>query len=132
VEKAVAQSKETELAASTNDITRAALREVLQQVKTEEGPKSPEEKETYFMTQVNVGEQLALQGVHCFLVFIDKMLIIDRREGPKFYLPSATAFFRALRVYPAPVELIVIYEKTIIEPVFKARFSLMPISMIAS
>jgi len=43
-------------------------------------------------------------------------------EGPQFYLPSAIAFFRALRVYPAPVELIVIYEKTIIEPVFKARF----------
>ncbi|KAF9478407.1 hypothetical protein BDN70DRAFT_880013 [Pholiota conissans] len=29
------------------------------------------------------------------------------------------SFFRALRVYPSPVELIVIYEKTIIEPVFK-------------
>jgi import receptor subunit TOM20 len=34
------------------------------------------------------------------------------------------AFFRALRVYPAPVELIVIYEKTIIEPVFKVGSSL--------
>ncbi|KIM46488.1 hypothetical protein M413DRAFT_24207 [Hebeloma cylindrosporum] len=97
VEKVVAQSKETELAASTSDITPAALREALKQVKAEEGPKTPEEKENYFMTQVNAGEQLALQG-------------------PKFYLPSALAFFRALRVYPAPVELIVIYEKTIIEP----------------
>ena len=29
------------------------------------------------------------------------------------------AFFRALRVYPSPVELIVIYQKTIPEPVFK-------------
>jgi import receptor subunit TOM20 len=71
VEKAVAQSKETELAASTSDITRAALRDVLQQVKTEEAPKTPEEKENYFMTQVNAGEQLALQGVYRFLVLSD-------------------------------------------------------------
>lgn len=71
VEKVVAQSKETELAASTSDITPAALREALKQVKTEEGPKTPEEKENYFMTQVNAGEQLALQGVYLFLVLID-------------------------------------------------------------
>jgi import receptor subunit TOM20 len=71
VEKAVAQTKETELAASTSDITRAALRDVLQQVKTEEAPKTPEEKENYFMTQVNAGEQLALQGVYRFLVLSD-------------------------------------------------------------
>jgi hypothetical protein len=74
------------------------------------------------MTQVNAGEQLALQGVYRFLVLIDQVLTMNPYEGPKFYLPSAIAFFRALRVYPAPVELIVIYEKTIIEPVFKACF----------
>ena len=72
------------------------------------------------MTQVNAGEQLALQGVSRFLIPIDHVLSMNSCEGPKFYLPSAIAFFRALRVYPAPVELIVIYEKTIIEPVFKA------------
>ncbi|KDR84067.1 hypothetical protein GALMADRAFT_695672 [Galerina marginata CBS 339.88] len=100
VQKVVAQTKETEQAEATSDITPDSLREVLKSVRTEAGPQSPEEKETYFMTQVGIGEQFAAQG-------------------PKFYLPAATAFFRALRVYPAPVELIVIYEKTIIEPVFK-------------
>ncbi|KAF4619887.1 hypothetical protein D9613_004960 [Agrocybe pediades] len=100
VQKAVAESKQSELADSTSEITPASLREVLKQVREEPGPQSPEEKEQYFMNQVSIGEQLAAQG-------------------PKFYLPAATAFFRALRVYPAPVELIVIYEKTIIPPVFK-------------
>ncbi|KAJ3501131.1 hypothetical protein NLJ89_g9479 [Agrocybe chaxingu] len=100
VQKSVAQNKESEVSASTSGITPAALREALQQVKNEETPKTPEEKETYFMAQVGLGEQLAAQG-------------------PTYYLPAAMAFYRALRVYPSPVELIVIYQKTIPEPVFK-------------
>ena len=43
------------------------------------------------------------------------------KKGPAFFLPAAMAFYRALRVYPSPVELIVIYQKTIPEPVFKVR-----------
>lgn len=39
--------------------------------------------------------------------------------GDTFYLPAALSFYRALRVYPSPVELIVIYQKTVPEPVFK-------------
>lgn len=39
--------------------------------------------------------------------------------GPMFYLPAAMSFYRALRVYPSPVELIMIYQKTVPEPVFK-------------
>jgi mitochondrial import receptor subunit TOM20 len=34
-------------------------------------------------------------------------------------LPAAIAFFRALRIYPAPAELIGIYENTVPAPVFK-------------
>lgn len=39
--------------------------------------------------------------------------------GETFYLPAALSFYRALRVYPTPVELIVIYQKTVPDPVFK-------------
>ena len=38
--------------------------------------------------------------------------------GPTSYLPSALAFYRALRVYPSPVELIMIYQKTVPQPIF--------------
>ena len=31
------------------------------------------------------------------------------------------AFYRALRIYPNPIDLLGIYQKTIIEPVFKVR-----------
>jgi len=69
VQKAVAESKQSELAASSNDITPAALREVLKQVREEPGPQTPEEKEAYFMNQVGLGEQLAAQGMFTFLTF---------------------------------------------------------------
>ncbi|KAF9062225.1 hypothetical protein BDP27DRAFT_1336916 [Rhodocollybia butyracea] len=36
-----------------------------------------------------------------------------------FILPAALAFYRALRVYPSPVELMMIYQKTVPEPIFK-------------
>jgi import receptor subunit TOM20 len=48
--------------------------------------------------------------------------------GPAFYLPAALSFYRALRVYPSPVELIVIYQKTVPDPIFKV-LSFKPYSM---
>ncbi|KAI6023065.1 hypothetical protein BKA83DRAFT_4054096, partial [Pisolithus microcarpus] len=39
--------------------------------------------------------------------------------GPKFNLPAALCFYCALCVYPSPVELIVINERTIPLPVFQ-------------
>lgn len=78
---------------------------------------SPQEKETYFMTQVSLGEQMASQGE--FLYTYDVRPKNRRFVGPAFNLPSALAFYRALRVYPSPVELIVLYEKSVPPPVFK-------------
>ena len=39
-------------------------------------------------------------------------------------MTAALCFFRALRVYPSPVELIAIYQKTVPEAVFKVRYLL--------
>jgi import receptor subunit TOM20 len=100
VDKALADSKESAGITSSKEITPEKLREALEQVKNEESPKTSEEKEAYFMQHVGLGEQLAQQGTD-------------------FLLPAALSFFRALRVYPAPVELIMIYQKTVPEPVFK-------------
>ncbi|KAL6305892.1 MAS20-domain-containing protein [Sparassis latifolia] len=82
------------------------LKAALAKVRDEEVPTSPEDKEQYFMTQVGLGEQLCAQG-------------------PNFYLPAALSFYRALRVYPSPVELIVIYQKTVPEPIFNVVMELM-------
>ncbi|KAL0580513.1 mitochondrial import receptor subunit tom20 [Marasmius crinis-equi] len=98
VDKSIASSQAS-LAASGVPPT-ADLRAALEQVKKEPVPASPDQKEHFFMSQVATGEQLSLQG-------------------PEFHLPAALSFYRALRVYPSPVELMVIYQKTVPEPIFK-------------
>ncbi|KAG7097394.1 hypothetical protein E1B28_004744 [Marasmius oreades] len=98
VDKSIASSQAS-LAASGATST-ADLRAALEQVKKEPVPASPDQKEAFFMSQVAMGEQLAAQG-------------------PDFHLPAAMSFYRALRVYPSPVELMVIYQKTVPEPIFK-------------
>ena len=112
------------------DATHAALREALQVIKNEEGPKNVEEKEGYFMTQVGIGEQLAAQGPYLFFP-IKRLFLLMSFVGSPFHLPAAMAFYRALKIYPNPADLLGIYQKTIIEPVFKVRhfqplFSIVP------
>ncbi|KAH6914785.1 protein import receptor MAS20 [Coprinopsis sp. MPI-PUGE-AT-0042] len=97
VNKAAAQAQPSEEAGLT--VSPEMLREAMEAIKNE--PVVPiEQREGYFMSQVSMGEQLASQG-------------------PTFHLPAAIAFFRALRIYPAPAELIGIYENTVPAPVFK-------------
>ncbi|KAJ1032703.1 hypothetical protein NDA16_000725 [Ustilago loliicola] len=62
-------------------------------------PSGVEEREQYFLKYVSLGEQLFAMGT-------DK------------YLEAAAAFFKALKVYPQPVELIMIYQKAVPKEVF--------------
>ncbi|KAJ8698741.1 mitochondrial import receptor subunit tom20 [Pleurotus ostreatus] len=100
-EKSAAESRESLAASgSSNELSPEQLREALELVKNEPPPPGAAEKENYFMSQVAMGEQLATRG-------------------PEFHLPAALAFYRALRVYPSPLELIAIYDKTVPPPIFK-------------
>ncbi|GFZ52104.1 hypothetical protein JCM24511_09877 [Saitozyma sp. JCM 24511] len=76
-----------------------ALRAALVEIQMEDQPVSPEQQEAYFQEQVAEGEKLASQG-------------------PDLYVEAATHFYRALRVYPQPVELLMIYQKVVPPPVF--------------
>jgi import receptor subunit TOM20 len=61
-EKSATHSKDSLLSSSTTEVTAVALRDALEQVKNEEVPESPQEKESYFMSHVSMGEQLSAQG----------------------------------------------------------------------
>lgn len=76
------------------------LRDGFEKIKAETVPTLAEEREQYFMQNVAAGEQLSTMG-------------------PAAYVTAALSFYRALRVYPSPVELIMIYQKTVPEPIFK-------------
>ncbi|KAJ3373118.1 hypothetical protein GGF31_001105 [Allomyces arbusculus] len=62
-------------------------------------PTTPEAKEAFFMEQLSKGETLA-------------------KNGPEFFKLAAAFFYKALKVYPAPAELVMLYQKTLTEPVF--------------
>ncbi|KAI9930601.1 hypothetical protein ASPWEDRAFT_171226 [Aspergillus wentii DTO 134E9] len=72
---------------------REAIKKAVQKAKDEGFPADLEEKETYFMTQVAKGESLCAEGT-------------DNVE-------AALAFYKALKVYPQPKDLISIYDKTV-------------------
>ncbi|KAG8961091.1 hypothetical protein FRC03_005787 [Tulasnella sp. 419] len=76
------------------------IKNALQIIRDEALPSSPEAREQYFMDNVAMGEQLCARG-------------------PAFEIPAALSFYRALRVYPSPVELIMIYQKTVPDSVFE-------------
>lgn len=76
------------------------IQDLLQEVRSPGTfPAGVEEREQYFLKYVSLGEQL-------FAVGTDK------------YLEAAAAFFKALKVYPQPVELIMIYQKAVPKEVF--------------
>ncbi|KAL4946773.1 hypothetical protein BDV06DRAFT_191 [Aspergillus oleicola] len=72
---------------------RENIKKALQQAKEEGFPTDLEEKESYFMGQVAKGEGLCSEGA-------DKV-------------DAALAFYKALKVYPQPKDLISIYDKTV-------------------
>jgi import receptor subunit TOM20 len=86
-------------------------------VKDDQVPTTPEEREKYFMSQVEKGEQLCARGRSILKGCEGRRSLC--REGPDFAVEAALAFFRALRVYPSPVELIMIFQNTVPEPIFK-------------
>ncbi|GAA6030206.1 hypothetical protein JCM8097_008987 [Rhodosporidiobolus ruineniae] len=78
---------------------QAALRRAIALVHAEKVPETAEGKEQFFMEQVSLGEQLAARS-------------------PEFFVASAISFYKALKVYPAPQELLMIYQKTQPQAVF--------------
>ena len=49
--------------------------------------------------------------------------------GPQYYDEAILPFYKALKVYPAPMELIMIYQKTIPEPVFQMVINVMAVDV---
>ncbi len=69
-------------------------------------PTDPAQKEAFFMEQLAHGEQLF-------------------RQGPEFFDASAICFYRAMKVYPQPMDLLVIFQRSTPEEVFNKLMELM-------
>jgi len=76
---------------------RQSIKRAVEEAKEEGFPTDVEEKEAYFMSEVARGEGLSGDGT-------------DNVE-------AALCFYKALKVYPQPSDLITIYDKTVPKPV---------------
>ncbi|KAJ1919534.1 mitochondrial import receptor subunit tom20 [Mycoemilia scoparia] len=100
IKAAESQTKRADLA------TKELAGQLVKIVSKEKLPASPEEKEKFFMAQVAQGEVLA-------------------GSGPSQFGEAACCFYRALKVYPNPIELIMIYQKTVPEALFGLVMAMM-------
>ena len=81
---------------SAEKAQKDAIRAAVEDANAEGFPTDPEETEGYFMQEVARGEALCAEGV-------------SGEAG----VEAALCFYRALKVYPQPRELIGIYDKTV-------------------
>lgn len=87
-------AKTNELASKAAErIQKEKIRAVVDEANDEGFPKDPEETEAYFMQEVARGEGMCTDG-----------------SDP---VDAALCFYKALKVYPQPRELISIYDKTV-------------------
>ncbi|KAI7863074.1 mitochondrial outer membrane translocase complex, subunit Tom20 domain-containing protein [Spinellus fusiger] len=94
-------SKATKESEEKSQLKKMALVEhVIVAASKETYPVSLEDKEQYFITKIAEGEALC-------------------EKGEAFYLEAVLPFYMALKVYPAPMELITIYQKSVPGPVFE-------------
>ncbi|KAG5439292.1 hypothetical protein PCANB_001591 [Pneumocystis canis] len=91
--KKVSQAQKAE-AQQQEEVLAQAIKKAYHEVQNCTLPHLVEEREQFFMQEVAKGEGLYAQGSHKFI-------------------EAASCFFRALKVYPNQMELMVIYEKTI-------------------
>ncbi|GAA5937674.1 TOM complex receptor protein TOM20 [Sporobolomyces koalae] len=92
---------------------QAALKRAIELANAEPVPTTAEGKEQFFMEQVALAEQLAARS-------------------PEFYVAAAISFYKALKVYPAPQELIMIYQKSLPPAVFDLVMELISLEINAA
>ncbi|WVO21405.1 uncharacterized protein IAS62_002713 [Cryptococcus decagattii] len=86
-----------------------ALRDGFLRIQTEAIPMTPDQQEGYFAEAANQGEQLIAQG-------------------EEHYVEAALHFFRALRVYGNPGELLAVYQRVVPPPVLDMIIQLIALS----
>ncbi|OMJ24277.1 Mitochondrial import receptor subunit tom20 [Smittium culicis] len=102
--------KAKKIAQSTSSNSEATVAEralfLVEALQSEPLPTDPAEKETFFMSKVSAGETLAM-------------------KGPSEFENAAKNFYQALKIYPNPIELIMIYQKTVPQQIFELIMSMM-------
>lgn len=115
-ERRQARVEKEEAEASTRR-QREAIKAKVNEAKEEGFPVGVEEREAYFNDQVMLGEMLSSDGAYLpppqrepFSSTATSMLMTQTASKA---VDSALAFYKGLKVYPAPGDLIKIYDSTV-------------------
>ena len=100
-----------EEAEANNTRQRQAIRAAVEEAKEEGFPVDVEEKEAYFMQEVAKGEGFSAEGSDLAVGF--HPLIANSFCSGTDNIEAALCFYKALKVYPQPSDLITIYDKTV-------------------
>lgn len=93
---------------------RILVREAVDRANEEGFPRDPEEVEGYFMQEVAHGEQMTQDGMSSFFnPNGNKPALTHTFIANADPVEAALCFYKALKVYPQPKELINIYDKTV-------------------
>ena len=95
---------------------RQAIKAAVAEAQDEGFPTNVEDKEAYFMNEVGRGEALCQDGTPPLLATQDLASANVRLAGSD-QVEAALCFYKALKVYPQPGDLISIYDKTVPKPV---------------
>lgn len=119
--KQVRQAKEQSEVETQN--RRHEIKAAVDEAREEGFPTSVEEKEAYFLDQVTMGEQLgadrecgtrrAGSGLAKARAFVGIPWLTGDNDAASRALEAALAFYKGLKVYPTPGDLINIYDKTV-------------------
>ena len=94
---------------------KQAIRNAVNDARDQGFPTDVEDKEAYFMEQVGQGEML-LSDSMCEVSPIIRTLYAHVIPGSR-HVDAALCFYKALKVYPSPKDLMSIYDKTVSKPV---------------
>ena len=79
-------------------------------------PTDVEDREHFFMEQVAEGEKLCQDGALVFIADEYRIPSLTPHLGSD-QIEAALCFYKALKVYPQPSDLVTIYDKTVAKPV---------------
>ncbi|MCJ1474746.1 hypothetical protein MMC13_003406 [Lambiella insularis] len=94
---------------------KEAIKAAVEVAKEEGFPTDVEDKEAYFMNEVAKGETLCQDGTH--FLEAQEFSYGTNSDAGSDHVEAAVCFYKALKVYPQPRDLISIYDKTVPKPV---------------
>ncbi|KAF5013680.1 hypothetical protein FDECE_337 [Fusarium decemcellulare] len=116
-ERKQARAEKEEAEASTQQ-QRKTIRSFVEAAQEEGFPSGVEEREAFFNEQVMAGEMLSQDRMSCPPIdSTASSRLANLLSAASKTLESALAFYKGLKVYPAPGDLIRIYDSTVPKPI---------------